>query len=423
MNERGDVAFFAELTLDGTSTAVFSDGGTNGLELLARTGASAPGASSDLDFVVIGTPVLNDDGLTAFSAGLSRFHTPGRNGDGIYVGQSPSDLSLIAHVAHIDSESKVGDDVVTLFAPVINNNRQAAFFAGTGGFSPHSNGYVISAEQGSELQSFGEPGTLAPDVNGVAFSGVYSDPGINDAGQVAFVGTLDPEEVGYPEYTGVFMGEHSDSLRVVARGGDPAPMAGDGVHFTGFYPPQMSGNGDAVFLAFLSGQKRGVYSGSSTDNLRLVAMGGDEAPGFDGGRFGSSVGLPAVNDNGQVMFDSYVLNEGGETISRGIWAEDRFGILRLVTHTGDILNVSDDPFLPDYREVRGYNFLVGTANQSGRPSGFNNKGQVAFYAWFTDGTSGVFISNAVVVPEPNAGEILGIALLAVAVSPFSRRKR
>jgi len=41
-----------------------------------------------------------------------------------------------------------------------------------------------------------------------------------------------------------------------------------------------------------------------------------------------------------------------------------------------------------------------TGNSDGRPSAFNNLGQLAFAARFTDGSSGIFVSNAVAVPEP-----------------------
>jgi hypothetical protein len=36
-----------------------------------------------------------------------------------------------------------------------------------------------------------------------------------------------------------------------------------------------------------------------------------------------------------------------------------------------------------------------TNGSDGRPRGFNNVGQLAFWASFTDGTQGVFVSNAV----------------------------
>jgi hypothetical protein len=51
--------------------------------------------------------------------------------------------------------------------------------------------------------------------------------------------------------------------------------------------------------------------------------------------------------------------------------------------------------------VSGIGFTSATGNADGRPSGFNDLGQISFVAFFTDGTSGVFVSRAVAVPEPS----------------------
>jgi hypothetical protein len=44
-------------------------------------------------------------------------------------------------------------------------------------------------------------------------------------------------------------------------------------------------------------------------------------------------------------------------------------------------------------------FVGNTGNSDGRPSGFNNFGQVAFGARFDDGSQGIFVSNAVARPQ------------------------
>jgi hypothetical protein len=40
-------------------------------------------------------------------------------------------------------------------------------------------------------------------------------------------------------------------------------------------------------------------------------------------------------------------------------------------------------------------FVAPSGNSDGRPSGLNNVGQLAFWASFTDGSQGVFVSNKV----------------------------
>jgi hypothetical protein len=45
---------------------------------------------------------------------------------------------------------------------------------------------------------------------------------------------------------------------------------------------------------------------------------------------------------------------------------------------------------------------------------FNDNGQYAFAAGFSDGTSGVFVSSAAAIPEPSVIALAGLAALLVA---------
>jgi hypothetical protein len=49
----------------------------------------------------------------------------------------------------------------------------------------------------------------------------------------------------------------------------------------------------------------------------------------------------------------------------------------------------------DFRTLSDLNFATASGNSDGRSSGFNNLGQLVFWASFTDGSQGVFVSNAV----------------------------
>ena len=59
------------------------------------------------------------------------------------------------------------------------------------------------------------------------------------------------------------------------------------------------------------------------------------------------------------------------------------------------------------------NVRKGSGNNDGHRSPFSNRGEIAFRAIFTDGTSGVFVSNAVAVPEPTSISILSAGLLVI----------
>jgi hypothetical protein len=79
----------------------------------------------------------------------------------------------------------------------------------------------------------------------------------------------------------------------------------------------------------------------------------------------------------------------------GIWATDVNGTLQLVVRAGDTLEVAP----ADFRTIWYVDFVADsqgeTGNEDGRASGFNDRGQIAFEAHFTDGTSGIFVSDAV----------------------------
>ena len=108
---------------------------------------------------------------------------------------------------------------------------------------------------------------------------------------------------------------------------------------------------------------------------------------------------------------------GGSGSGVGIWATDSHGDVQLITRTGDLLEVVPG----DFRTVAGLQFNAGDysiGNSEGRPSAFNNLGQLAFAATFTDGTSGIFVSNRVAIPEP--GSLL-LALIAPAIV-FARKR-
>jgi hypothetical protein len=120
--------------------------------------------------------------------------------------------------------------------------------------------------------------------------------------------------------------------------------------------------------------------------LALVAREGNSAPGtsdhFD------FIADPILNDAGQTAVFGYL--DSSETTDRGIWAEDGAGVLTLIARAGDLFDVDDGPGT-DFRTIDDLRFT----ESSGQSSGFNNSGQLAFQATFTDGSSGVFVSNRV----------------------------
>ena len=99
-----------------------------------------------------------------------------------------------------------------------------------------------------------------------------------------------------------------------------------------------------------------------------------------------------LNDRGQVAFRQSLAGAGVDvTNDFAIWATDSTGALQLIAREGDKLEVSPG----DFRTISGLNRTDHTANSNGWPSAFNNLGQLAFWASFTDGSQGIFVSNKV----------------------------
>jgi hypothetical protein len=114
-----------------------------------------------------------------------------------------------------------------------------------------------------------------------------------------------------------------------------------------------------------------------------------------------------LNGAGQIAFAAKLTHPGVNLRNDyGIWAESIDGELTLIVRTGELLEVAPG----DFRTIDRFQFIGSSGNQDGRNSLFNERGQLAFGATFTDGTSGIFVSNAVAIPEPAA---LGLLLVGV----------
>ncbi|HEY3391443.1 MAG TPA: choice-of-anchor tandem repeat NxxGxxAF-containing protein, partial [Lacipirellulaceae bacterium] len=171
----------------------------------------------------------------------------------------------------------------------------------------------------------------------------------------------------------------------------------------------------------------GIWAESS-GSLKLVARAGDRAPGTpDGVQFGRMTGItvPTLNAAGQVAFVGTLAGSGVDTSNDlGIWATDVNGSLWLIAREGEQLEVAPS----DFRTIRSVSFGrfevggTGSGNEDGRPSGFNDRGQLGFTATFTDGSSGVFVSNLVAIPEPATVILIGFVLGAFIGLPRGMKK-
>src|SRR5690606_22350888 len=91
--------------------------------------------------------------------------------------------------------------------------------------------------------------------------------------------------------------------------------------------------------------------------------------------------------DGQIAFRGYLIGSGiDETNDSGIWATNTSGVLQLIAREGDPFEVAPG----DSRIVSRLGFATDTGGES---RGFNGLGQLAFAAYFADGTAGVFVAS------------------------------
>lgn len=439
INASGQTAFYAGLGGMGVShlnnKSIWSEGNGAGLTLVARTGSPAPGANAGETFSYFNGPAFNDAGQTVFRGALAGPEVGIDNNKGIWSEGAGNGLALIAREGNAAPNSASGvtfANLDTYFDPGINSEGQTVFRGSLTGPSIDSGNnrgvWLDSEETGLGLLALN--GNAAPGIpSGETFIRFSSDPVINNAGHVAFMAYFTNPDPDRLQKAGIWSAGGGNGLALVASAGSAAPGTGSGVDYAGFFftGPVLNGAGETAFVGMLEGtgvnatNNEGIWSEGAGADLALVARTADAAPGTESGVVFSDLvdvllGRPALNIAGQTAFRGRLSGVGvNESNDEGIWAEDRLGELTLIAREGDLLDVDDGP-QTDFRTISKILFDTGSGNEDGYPGGFNDQGQLAFTAQFTNGSSGVFVSNLVAAPLVTAdfdedGDVDGADLL------------
>ena len=404
INEAGQIAFTGALTGDGSNGKGIWPEGSGTLALVARQGSLAPG--TEATFSSLGILSLSDSGHTGFRAFLAGSTVDDSNSSGIWSNKS-GPLALVAREGSPapGTNTKFG----TIGFPTFNGSGQAAFAAGL--ISPVAEEQFYSgvwSEANGSLTLVASSDSVAPGT-GTTIGFLPSVPVINNAGQTSFVARAFDSDNNRRE--GILSAKNG-TLDWVNREGNAATgtvLQFDSLHDTS---PVINSAGHTIFLA-----SDAIWSeGSGT--LTTVARTGAPAPGTNAvfSRFHTPTSPePVMNGTGQAAFLGSLAGQGVDgTNSIGIWAQDNSGALTLIAREGDLLDVDDGP-ANDFRTIKdlGFGSYQSTGNEDGRPSSFNDLGQLVFHANFTDGSSGIFVSNLVAVPEPSSLALLTLAALAM----------
>ncbi len=336
------------------------------------------------------------------------------NDTGLWGGDALGGIDLIVR----RGDEAIGQDIqfgylagigASFHPATINNQGDVAFgnsLTGSGVGTSDNSLWTHNINGGLSLVA--REDDAVPGLTGVAYSG-FGSPVFNSSGDLAFLGSVKGSNVVFGSST-LQRKMKGQGIEVVVKGETNAP--GTGTTFTHFWSarslgyafntnPIMNQEGHLAFSGNLKDNAgttgtndTGIWSEGGNGVLRLVAREGDPAPG-------TALAFP------EFQFWAVVLNGNGQTAfmgdispsTTGLWAEDLQGNLELIAIEGGDIDVDDGPGI-DLRTISQLDaFRYGNSgNEDGRPSGFNDLGQVVFRAAFTDGSSGIFVSNSVALP-------------------------
>jgi hypothetical protein len=425
LNNSGQSAFASPLAGSGVHSSndhgIWLGTPTN-LALVARKGDQAAGAPAGVnyaDFVLLNATKileLNDAGQVAFGASLTGSGVTSVNDSGIWFG-TPTNLTLAAREGDQAPGTPTGIQfaAVNLTPPALNNAGHVAFSGSLTGSGVNTSNDTAIWSSGTGLLTLvareGDPAAGTPP--GVNFGGLARRPALNSVGQTAFIGDLVGAGVDAGNDTGMWRG-NSGNLTLLAREGSQVPGQPSGVIFTqiAFRSPMLNNTGQVAFLEGGGQADQNVWL-ETPGGFSLVASVGDQAPGMPPGINFTDIHQNSLrlNDLGQVVFLAST-GGGASPIPNGIWATDIDGVLQLVVRIGDSLEVAPG----DFRTISQLFIVDESPNFFGTRSAFNNLGQIAFTASFTDGSQGVFVTNLVAVPEPDLLYSLSLGLLAILVA-------
>ncbi len=358
MNERGQVAFDANLTGTSSSGIFVADRSTTSTVALGSN--AGPGLGN---FGFVGAPSITPSGEVFFSADTGLFRSKGKkivpvvqNGDtspgvgpltpeffavgsedtvvffaGIADSASTSgifrsDGKKIEAIARDNTPAPTGGTFSSLNGFAINEHRQVGFEAVmTGG----SADFGVFRNDGEETKVIFATNRSAP--GGGLFSD-FSDPVMNQPGEIAVVGA--PLQNTTSSF-GVFLSD-GNNAEAIALDGHAAP-AGGNYHRGTFAPLVLNDLGQLLFNVGLTGgtSSSGIFRAEKA-HTEPIALQGNPAPGTTS-TFAAFQNMKMLNDGRFAFVAQLTLGVGGVGISNnmGIWTGTLSADLQLVARTGD----------------------------------------------------------------------------------------
>jgi hypothetical protein len=389
INERSEVVFLGGVR-SGQTPSLFRASGDDPAVIapVALIGAAAPGFADGIVFRSIdpNNVRINRSGQVVFEATLQGPGIDGPEGNNANArtgwlwteGAAPR---LIYQMGTTPLGGP-GELLGNVNAMTMNNLGHVAFTGASyvPGSAPGPGVGGLWYGQPGDLRQVGRQGAAAPGTGGLYFRDFFYPPVQSGNGRIAFGAAL--HDPGNPLRTGdgLFAGTPED-LRPVAYPGSPAPGGSPGTTIQsvmiGDY--DLSDRGDVIFQAQTSDGTRAIYAGQS-GALRLLAGGGNPAPGLPPGTRIDTFASPAMNSRGDFTFSAKTV--AGDQRGEAIYAGLADGAARLLTATGRRApDIQDDVFFQSFGQTE-----------------INPAGQVAFFGFLggpeaREGDTGLFATD------------------------------
>ncbi len=307
-----------------------------GVTQLVANGFSTSGGN-DGDFTWLGHPAINDSNVIAFPARTTQ------SGGGIFVASLVGGAPQVRRIAVVGQDSKDGGvfsqfdqynqvvsigqtatgEVLTAFNATTSGSLGGGLYLGTptaitrvanssyynvGNMNDvgqmvlvRDSDYAICVATMAGVTPVVNIGDLAPD--GLGFTGL-SEPAINDAGDIVFIGIQEYANAGVYRKT-------ADGITLIAQEG----VARGGGEFYSFSNPYLNNAGDVVFSASVRygvNYKQGLFLGKGTDLYKVIEVGdnleGSVVAGQLSFRASSRPGTGEFNEHSQVAYSVQLTN-------------------------------------------------------------------------------------------------------------------
>ena len=353
---------------------------------IALTGQAAPGTPAGVSYQGLFVPIINDAGQVAYFAGLTGSGVTTANDETVYAGSFAAP-QLVMREGDPAPGTPAGVKYSIVGGPAaLNDAGQLAYLPLlTGSGVTTANQGTLYAGNATSPQLVARSGDAAPGTPaGVTYS-TFSVSGLNDAGQLAYIGFLTGTGVTTTNNRALYAGAIG-APHLVARKGAPAPGTAAGVNYGEFFDTFSPNDaGQVAYRVSLSGSgvttanDEAIYAGSFTAP-QLVVRDGNPAPGTPAGVNYSSLIRPMMNDVGQVAYTARLAGSGVTSVNdEAIYAGD-LAARQLVAREGNAApgtppgvrysNISNaTPILNDSGQVVYLTGMTGTGVTSANDQG------------------------------------------------------